>query len=123
MPGFHCGRPPRNKGRSYPADPPTVEEIVAVMRRAGDRTPGLRTRALIVLLWGAGLRINEALLLTESDLDAWKAVAHPSPAMLANGLGASAVAAGARSRQSLLAGEPSWPMAMMSIDVSVRCSV
>jgi hypothetical protein len=36
MPGFHCGRPPRNKGRTYPADPPTVEEIVAVMRRAGD---------------------------------------------------------------------------------------
>jgi site-specific recombinase XerD len=69
-PGFHCGRPPRNKGRTYPADPPTVEEIVAVMRRAGDRTPGLRTRALIVLLWRAGLRINEALSLTESDLDA-----------------------------------------------------
>ena len=70
MPGFHCGRPPCNKGRSYPADPPTVEEIVAVMRRAGDRTQGLRTRALIVLLWRAGLRINEALSLTESDLDA-----------------------------------------------------
>jgi site-specific recombinase XerD len=70
MPGFHCGRPPRNKGRSYPADPPTVEEIVAVMRAAGDRTSGLRTRALIVLLWRAGLRINEALALTESDLDA-----------------------------------------------------
>ena len=69
MPGFHCGRPPRNKGRTYPADPPTVEEIVAVMRRAGDRTPGLRTRALIVLLWRAGLRINEALSLAESDLD------------------------------------------------------
>jgi hypothetical protein len=43
MPGFHCGRPPRNKDRRYPADPPTVEEIVAVMRRAGDRTTGLRT--------------------------------------------------------------------------------
>ena len=70
MPGFHSDRPPRNKGRSYPADPPTVEEIVAVMRRAGDRTSGLRTRALIVLLWRAGLRINEALSLTESDLDA-----------------------------------------------------
>lgn len=69
MPGFHCGHPPRNKGRSYPADPPTVEEIVAVMRRAGDRTPGLRARALIVLLWRAGLRINEALSLAESDLD------------------------------------------------------
>ena len=69
MPGFHCGRPPRNKGRTYPADPPTVEEIVVVMRRAGDRTSGLRTRALIVLLWRAGLRINEALSLMESDLD------------------------------------------------------
>jgi site-specific recombinase XerD len=39
------------------------------MRRAGDRPPGLRTRALIVLLWRAGLRINEALSLAESDLD------------------------------------------------------
>ena len=70
MPGSHRGRPPRNKGRSYPADPPTVEEIVAVMRRAGDRTAGLRTGALIVLLWRAGLRINETLSLVESDLDA-----------------------------------------------------
>src|SRR6187455_791886 len=35
LPGFHAGRPPRNKGMRYPADPPTVEEIVAVMRAAG----------------------------------------------------------------------------------------
>jgi len=40
MPGFHVGRPPRNKGRRYPADPPTVEEIVAVMRAANDRRHG-----------------------------------------------------------------------------------
>jgi hypothetical protein len=32
LPGYHPGRPPRNKGMRYPADPPTVEEIVAVMR-------------------------------------------------------------------------------------------
>jgi integrase len=69
MPGFHCGRPPRNKGLRYPADPPTVEEIVAVMRAAGDRAPGLRARTLTVLLWRAGLRISEALALAESDLD------------------------------------------------------
>jgi hypothetical protein len=37
LPGHHCGRAPRNKGMRYPADPPTVEEIVAVMRHAGDR--------------------------------------------------------------------------------------
>jgi hypothetical protein len=24
LPGYHSGRPPRNKGRRYPADPPTV---------------------------------------------------------------------------------------------------
>ena len=35
MPEFHAGRPPRNKGMRYPADPPTIEEIVTVMRRAG----------------------------------------------------------------------------------------
>jgi hypothetical protein len=29
MPGYHRGRPPRNMGEQYPADPPTVEEIVA----------------------------------------------------------------------------------------------
>jgi len=39
------------------------------MRRAGDTPHGLRTRALIVLLWRAGLRISEALSLAESDLD------------------------------------------------------
>lgn len=70
MPGFHRGHPPRNKGLQYPADPPTVEEIVAVMRQAGDTPHGLRTRALIVLAWRAGLRISEALSLAESDLNA-----------------------------------------------------
>lgn len=69
IPGYHRGRVPRNKGRRYPADPPTVEEIVAIMRQAGDTAYGLRTRALIVLLWRAGLRISEALALAESDLD------------------------------------------------------
>jgi hypothetical protein len=67
MPGYHRGRPPRNKGEQYPADPPTVEEIVAVMRTVGDRPEAHRLRALIVLLWRAGLRISEALALHESD--------------------------------------------------------
>src|SRR5919112_5311572 len=70
LPGHHCGRAPRNKGMRYPADPPTVEEIVAVMRHAGDRAHGLRLRGLIVVMWRAGLRIGEALALTDSDLDA-----------------------------------------------------
>src|SRR5437588_10277192 len=69
MSGFHQGRPPRNKGLRYPPDPPTVEEIIAVMRVAGDRPDGLRLRGVIVMLWRAGLRISEALALQESDLD------------------------------------------------------
>ena len=69
MPGYHRGRPPRNKGLRYPPDPPSVEEIIALMRAAGDDIEGLRLRGLIVMLWRAGLRISEALALTESDLD------------------------------------------------------
>src|SRR3954471_13114838 len=69
LPGFHAGRPPHNKGMRYPADPPTVEEIVAVMRRAGETIHGQRLRGLIVVLWRAGLRISEALALAEADLD------------------------------------------------------
>jgi integrase len=53
----------------YPPDPPTVEEIVAVMRAAGNGPDGIRLRGVIVALWRAGLRISEALALTESDLD------------------------------------------------------
>src|SRR5215218_1083198 len=69
MPGFHAGRPPHNKGVRYPADPPKVEEIVAVMRAAGDRPHGHRLPGLIAILWRSGLRIQEALALTEGDLD------------------------------------------------------
>ena len=66
---FHEGRAPHNKGLRYPPDPPTVEEIIAVMHSAGDDADGVRLRALIIVLWRAGLRISEALALAETDLD------------------------------------------------------
>jgi len=69
MPSFHAGHVPGNRGLRYPADPPKVEEIVAVMRAAGDRAHGRRLRGLIVIMWRAGLRIQEGLALTEGDLD------------------------------------------------------
>jgi site-specific recombinase XerD len=69
MPGFRAGRPPHNKGLHYPADPPHVEEIAAVMRAAGSSPHGQRLRGLVVILWRAGLRIDEALSLGEADLD------------------------------------------------------
>ena len=69
LPGYLGGRAPRNKGMHYPADPPRPEEIVLVMREAGDDRHGLRLRALIAVLWRGGLRISEALALCETDVD------------------------------------------------------
>ena len=41
LPEFHVGRAPANKGQRYPAYPPTVEEIIAIMRVARARdAPG-----------------------------------------------------------------------------------
>ncbi len=48
------GAPAANKGMRYPADPPRVEEIVAVMRQAGDGVHGDRARGLIVVLVAGG---------------------------------------------------------------------
>jgi integrase len=61
LPGHHAGRAPRNKGMRYPADPPTIDEIVAVTRHAPDSRHGWRMRAMLVVLWRAGLRVQEAL--------------------------------------------------------------
>jgi integrase len=74
LPGYHRGRSPRNKGLRYPPDPPSVEEIIAVMRAAGEGVEGLRLRGLIVVLWRGGLRISEALALAESDLDPMRGI-------------------------------------------------
>jgi site-specific recombinase XerD len=40
-----------------------------VMKKAGNGPYGCRLRGLIVVLWRAGLRISEALSLSESDLE------------------------------------------------------
>jgi integrase len=53
----------------YPADPPTVDEIVAMMRHTPDYRHGYRLRGMIVVLWRAGLRLQEPLALAEHDLD------------------------------------------------------
>jgi integrase len=69
MPGYGAGRPSPNKGRTYPPDPPPVEEIVALLRGCPDTPFGRRLRALIVVLWRSGLRISEAVALLENDLN------------------------------------------------------
>jgi hypothetical protein len=68
-----------SKGMRYPADPPTVDEIVVVTRRTSDDRHGWRLQAMIVVLWRAGLRIQEALALTRwrSHLDRAVVAYHP----------------------------------------------
>jgi hypothetical protein len=68
LPGYHRGRPPRNEGLRYPPDPPSVEEISAVMRAAGADREGARLSGLVIVFWRAGLRISEALA-SRDDLD------------------------------------------------------
>lgn len=45
---------------ALPANPPTAQEIIAVMRDAGTNRHGARLRASIVVLWHGELRIQEA---------------------------------------------------------------
>jgi len=68
------GRNPRKVARKKPKRrlPPEVlspEEIAAMMDACADTPAGLRNRALITVLYRAGLRINEALSLRPKDLD------------------------------------------------------
>lgn len=72
QPEFRRGRAPANKGRTYPVEPLTGEEMQALLDAfpSGPRSAhGARSRALVVVLWRAGLRIAEALALLPKDLD------------------------------------------------------
>jgi integrase len=66
---FRKGKKPPNSGRKFPPTPPTERQVLAMLDTCPDNPAGRRLRALIVVLWRAGLRIHEALLLTEHELD------------------------------------------------------
>lgn len=57
------------KGRKFPAEPLTRDEVRRLLLaiRGGDR--GLRNRALVVTLWRGGLRLAETLSLMPSNVD------------------------------------------------------
>ena len=69
MPGYHAGRPPRNKGSATPPTRPPIDEIVAVMRHTAQNRHGWQAARDDRRALGAGLRIQEALALAEHDLD------------------------------------------------------
>lgn len=56
------GRPPANAGKVYGPEPLSGDEVLAMLARCSPRTPtGIRNRALLVVLWRAGLRVGEAV--------------------------------------------------------------
>lgn len=58
------------RGRRLPPEVLTDAEVCALLRACSPRAPtGLRNRALLALLYRAGLRIGEALALRPKDLD------------------------------------------------------
>jgi len=59
-----------NKGRRFPAELLSSEEVRALLRACSSRAPtGIRNRALIAVLYRGGLRISEALALHTKDVD------------------------------------------------------
>jgi len=69
-PGYHSGRIPATKGKTYPAEILTPDEIRALAKQCSTTASyGIRHRALIVLLYRTGLRIGEALALYPKDVN------------------------------------------------------
>lgn len=70
LPGYRAGMSPPNKGKSYPAEVLSRSEIARLMAATSRHgSAGIRDRALIVVMWRAGLRIAEALALKPHDVD------------------------------------------------------
>jgi len=69
-PGHHLGRIPANKGRTYPAEVMTPGEIRALLAQCSTTSStGTRHRALITMMYRAGLRCSEVLALRPKDVD------------------------------------------------------
>lgn len=67
---WNRGRQNANKGRKLPPEALTAAEVNGLLAECGSEcSTGLRNRALIVLLWRAGLRVSEALALLPKDID------------------------------------------------------
>ncbi len=59
-----------NRGRQLPGEALAASDVRALLAACGRGATGIRNRALLVVLWRAGLRTAEALALRPSDVDA-----------------------------------------------------
>jgi len=62
---------PANKGRKLPPELLTAEDVRALLAACSTTAPtGVRNRALVAVLYRAGLRLDEALAILPGDVDA-----------------------------------------------------
>lgn len=67
---YHRGQIPANAGRRFPPEPLTRDECERLLAALPRRGPsGLRNRALVAVMWRAGLRVSEATALYPKDVD------------------------------------------------------
>lgn len=68
---------PPNKGRKLPPELLTADDVRALLAACSATAPtGLRNRALLVVLYRAGLRLDEALWLTPAGVDPAGGILH-----------------------------------------------
>lgn len=62
--------PSANKGRTFPAEPLTQEEVAALLRACSHRSPtGIRNAAIVATLWRSAIRCTELIELRPKDIN------------------------------------------------------
>ena len=69
LPSYRLGQPALNKGRTFPVEVLTPDEVDALIAACGRGLAGWRNRALIGVMYFGGLRVSEALALLPKDVD------------------------------------------------------
>lgn len=66
---YRKGKPGANGGKKFPVEPPTPDEVYALIDACEDTATGHRNRAILRMFWRTGLRCSELIALLPKDVD------------------------------------------------------